>query len=656
MSHFFFLDLAMEEKDPIFLKMEALSKEISYHADLYFNKNTSEIADYKYDLMVEEYNALAEEYPAFAECFSITGKSVPLLTVSNEGLGVIEFAAPMLSLKKAITTTVYEMFRKSFKDEDLYYEYKGDGLALEIRYKDWVLDYISTRSNDINGEDVTHNYPVLSNVPKEISRDLPKDLVVRGEALISLENFKKFNKTAVKPLQTPRNGVSGWLRRLEANQDPTTFGLADFYVYYASDTLGCKTYSSLVEKLEGFGFKTLPACNEEAILTNIIPTDIPTDGIVVKVDSLKRQKEIGMTSQFPKWAIAYKFPFVEEQSVLERVYWNTGKTGRVVPTVHYTPVIIGGVVCRKASLDNHYQFLSLGLRNGTVLGITRNGDVIPRINRVIAPGRGRYLKVPTNCPSCGSLLEIQSGKQSTELVCNNVASCDAQLHKRCVHFVSKKAIDIDGLGPVKLLELVESGRVKETSDILYRLDKHVLNERMYYNILKSKEQPLWRVINALGLPNVGETLAKKLAQYKLQGMDLLVFLKDTELLMKVPGINAGTALPIAVYLRDPNVHSNATKLLQWFVVSNEDSPDLKLKGCITGVFSGSREEVINLFDKYGIELSTKLTGDCQFLVVGDKPGQSKLLKATQKNIPVFKQDKIKSIEELAKLIERSLSA
>lgn len=649
----------MDQKDPTFLLMENLSADIAYHANLYFNKDRSEISDYEYDEMVKRYEELALAYPAYAECFSVQLKPVPLVNVRNEGLSIVKFDMPMLSLSKQLTLEEFNTrFKDKFKDDKLVYELKLDGLALEVRYKDWKLDSIYTRGDGLEGEDVTHSLPVFEFLQEDIPKHFPSDLIVRGEAIVSFERFRLYNETAAKKMETPRNAVSGWIRRLAKNQKKETFGLVNFCVYWTNDSLGCKSYSELTEKLLNGGFYTPPKATFSVIEENIVSKDWPTDGVVVKIDDFDRQKELGVNNKYPRWATAYKYPPQEGVTPFERVFWNTGKTGRVVPTVHYAPIKIGGVTCTKASLDNYYQFMSLGLRNGAVLNITRNGDVIPRINRIMEPGTGKPLKAPTQCPSCAELLEIRVGKESTDLICNNVASCQAQLLNRCVDFVDKKTIDIRDLGPVKLAALIEDNRITRTSDILLKLDKHSVGTKVYYNIIQSKKQPLWRVIKALGLPKIGVGHAKKLAQHKPQCVGLLSFLSDAKELMKVPGISGGIALPISAFLEVPENVFNVCNLLEWFTVEEDATQQtFNLKGCITGTLGNTREEVTELFEKNDIELIDRVTKDCVFLVVGEKPSRSKVLKATELNIlTVSISNEIKSVEDLIDHIKGRLTA
>lgn len=649
----------MDTSNPIFAEMEKLSGDIAYHANLYFNKNRSEISDHEYDEMVKRYDELALNNPEYAECFSVQQKPVPLTNVSNEGLKVVKFDMPMLSLSKQLTL---EEFVKNFKDkfnsDEIFYELKLDGLALEVRYENWKLKSIFTRGDGLEGEDVTHSLPLFEFLQEELPKHFPADFIVRGEAVLSFERFRLYNETAIKKYETPRNAVSGWVRRLAKNQKEETFGLINFYVYWVNDSLGCTNYSDLTEKLVQGGFITPPKATFAAIEENIVSKNWPTDGVVAKINDFDRQKELGVNNKYPRWATAYKYPPQEGETTLDRVFWNTGKTGRVVPTIHYLPVRLGGVTCTKASLDNYYQFLALGLCNGAVLKVTRNGDVIPRINKIIHKGDGKLLSPPTKCPSCGSLLEIRVGKHSTDLICNNVASCQAQLLNRCVDFVDKKTVDIRDLGPVKLATLIEDNRITRTSDILLKLDKHVVGSKVYYNILQSKKQPLWRVIKALGLPRIGVGHAKKLAQYKPQGVGLLAFLSDAGEVMKVPGISAGIALPIVAFLADTENVFNVCNLLEWFEIEQEQ-PQLtvSLKGCITGTLGSTREEVTELFEQNGIELTDRVTKDCMFLIVGEKPSRSKVLKATELGIlTVSISDEIKSVEDLIAHIKGRLTA
>jgi DNA ligase (NAD+) len=647
----------MSEQKTVFEEMQELNTQITYHADLFFNKDTQEIPNHVYDDMVERWNDLANDHPDIAELFEVHNKPVPIHEATNEGLLVIKFDMPMLSMKKALTHDQFFKWQNNLKpDTAFFYEIKLDGLALELLYVMRKLVGIYTRGDGLEGEDVTHALPLFCNIQETLPEFYPDEYRVRGEGFISWTNFHLYNETVVKPKATPRNAVSGWVRALAKNQDKNARNLLTFCVYWSSDNLGATSYEDLRDQWVMHGFHPVPQATLQAIKDNVVSRDWPMDGIVAKVNSLEYQQELGEGNKHPNWSIAYKLPFEEGESPLESVEWNTSKTGRVVPVLIYAPIQLGGVMCRRASLDNYKQFVALDLHEDSVLAITRNGDVIPRVNRVLVTGVGKAVTHPEDCPSCGCLLEVRVGKESAELVCNNVAGCPAQLLMRCVALTNKRCLDIDDLGPVKLAGLIEYGIIKAPVDIL-RMTRIAAGQKIWDRIQEAKTQPLYRVIQALGLPGVDLVRAKKLAKglrdagVALYPRDIVQFLRNTDNIQKIPGFSVGLSMPIAVILDDPDFEENAMGMLENLTIIDEVGQPSEFHICITGELGQSREELKEYFADAGIEVTDNLTKDCKFLVVGEKPGNSKVLKATELDIPTVNATKATSIDSLIQHIK-----
>jgi len=652
----------------VYAEMKKLNDDILYHNDLYHNKDTHVIPHSEFDAMVERFDELAEIYPDIAKLFVHQQKAVPLHDLTNEGLEIVVFDSPMLSLKKALTWPQFDAWLNKFPSAvylAIVYEKKIDGLALEIRYLDWKLHKIFTRGDGLKGEDVTHSFRLFGNIPAEIPKVVgggllvPGDLVVRGEGCITIHDFLRYNETAVKPAANPRNAVSGWVRALEKNQNKDVVGILQFYAYWTNTSMGAEDYNDLRSCWEAIGFHpALLSCLED-IRNDYQDTILPTDGIVGKVRSFTVQEALGYTNKHPNWAIAYKFPDEEKESPLERVIWQTSMTGRVVPVVEYTPIELGGVTCRRANLDNYHQFMALELHEDSVLGITRNGNVIPRVSRVVDRGFGSRLKAPVECPSCNSKLELKTGKTSTDLVCKNVIGCSSQLLNRCVSLVNKRCLDIDGLGPVQLGELITHKKISSTADLFMMTPQHV-GDKLYAEIQGSRIQFLHRAIKALGLPGIDLIRAKKIAKamshIKVDGDvdirgDMLHFIGNVDNLVKIPGISTGIALPIAKTLEDNAFWKNALNVLMYLDILPEGDTDNDLKVCITGELGLSRDELIDYFADQGIELVDNLTKSCVALIVGEKPGNVKLLKATELGIFMVNSDKASSIDNLIEQIK-----
>lgn len=642
-----------KDQDEIFEEMEKLTEEILYHADLFFNKDRQEIPNHVYDEKVARWNELAEARPDLAELFEIHNKPVPIHVPTNQGLLVVELKEPMLSLKKAHTLAEMEAFDNSIGGEPTTDEFKMDGLALEIHYVNHKRGPMYSRGDGFVGEDVTHAANLFWDIPDTIPDYLPDLFIVRGEGAVSYEDFHLYNDTAVVERSNPRNAVSGWVRALPQNQDKAVKGLLKFFIYYSNDELGCEDYDELREAWKNLGF-TLPfKASHKDILENNERDDFPVDGVVRKVKNLAKQKELGSNNRHPKWAIAYKFPQEEYVTPLKAVFWQTGKTGVVTPVGAYEPVRINGVVCNRASLHNYRNFMALGLREDSTVSISRNGDVIPGVNCVVNHGVGKPLKAPTECISCGSVLQLKVTKNSADLYCENVTECPAQLVRRCIELVSRRCLNIDGLGPVQLGQLCNDLVIQTPRDI-FRLNEFHVSPRVLDNIHRAREQPLFQAINALGLPGVMRTRAIKLANACPEEAPekILDWLQQASNIMKVPGFSAGLAMPIAKAMSGGPVRAAAFQLLMELKIipKSDVSEPYTVKGSITGELGHKRAELIDYFADHGIELEDKLTKDCEFLIIGEKPSQAKVLKATETGIRMLNGTQMDSIDTLIKHI------
>lgn len=659
-------------------RMRALYEQITYHAHKYHVEDAPEIADDVYDKMYREFNELCDQHPELMKEFELASKPVPIHEPTGVGLKPIALAVAMLSAKKANSVQEVHNFIGSFKPgSGICYEHKIDGLALEAKYvprdsNRFVLEHIVTRGAGMVGEDVTHALPLFGNpfgIPSSIEWDVeeygpaPDEFLVRGEAYVDINTFERLNETYDKKKATPRNAVAGWVRALPENQDRTVWGELRFACYWASSRLNCYRYTDLRNKLVCMNLYPPIYVGLEDIVENRRGTSIPIDGIMIKVNAFSEWDRVGVTAKHPNYMLAYKFPNEEGQSPMESVEWNTSRFGRVVPTGKYSPVKVGGVMCKSASLDNYSSFMELGLCVGDIVSITRNNDVIPRINHVIEHADGPLLEAPTECPSCSALLEVVVGPTSSDLVCNNVSGCPAQLTRRCVNLADKFGFDIDGLGPKLLGVLVDVGCIKVPADI-FRLPndaKGRMPEYVWENIKLARYQPLYRFIKALGLPDIGIVLAKRIANAAPNWGDhgspaifqsnLETVLTDPRFLMSIKGIASGTAMKVVNAFNDPNFEESFRDLIEIMTLDSRPIPENELRVCITGSLGDNRDQLIEYFANAGIELTEKLTKDCKFLILGDRPGKAKLLKATELTIPTLTAKDYTSIDHLISSIK-----
>lgn len=641
----------------VYSEMESLNREILYYADLHFNQEIDKIPNHVYDEKVQRFEELADAHPEIAVLFETATRIVPIHEPTGVGLKTIVLTEAMLSLKKALTHEQVQAFYNRFAPDTAYvYELKLDGLALEIEYVNWELVSIVTRGNGLVGENVTHSLCLFNNIPKDIPKTGPANLKVRGEGFISFSDFIIFNDLSEKKASNPRNAVSGWVRALPANQNQSVVNLLMFCIYWSDQRLGAANYRELRGKWEELGFVAAGLATKEAVEHNIQSPYWPTDGIVIKLDSFEDQDRVGVNSKTFNWAIAYKYPDVEKETDLLDIEWETARTGRVTPVGIYEAVMIGGVVCKRTSLDNYKRFLSLELRVGSKIAVSRAGDVIPRLNRVVDYGQGVKFEAPDECPTCSSVLEIRVSKTSANLVCTNTVECPAQLVMRCVHFAHKRTLNILDLGDVKIAQLVETGYIKRPADIL-TLNERVLGPKVFACVAKVRAGTAMHVIiKALGLPNIDLSRAKKLLKAWPVQVPLLTWLGDTKAIQKVPGFSAGLAFPMRVMLEDETFFKNATAILELITPAEMGEDTYEHNVCITGTLGSDRDELKAHFGDAGIELVEKVTKDCNLLILGERPGQAKILKATELGIPMFDATTVTSIDALIQLIKSGVSA
>jgi len=655
----------MTDKKTVYSRMEELHKLITHHAHIYFVEDREEISNHEYDDLELEWNKLAGEHPEIAELFEFYDKPVPIHEPTGDRLTPVKLNTTMLSLAKALGWDPVQNFFKRFEPDTAYvYEVKLDGLALELRYVKGMLVQMVTRGAGMVGEDVTHAIPLFCNIPLQLPSGnrhgvtIPDEFNVRGEGFVTISHYHNYNEISEKKKANPRSAASGWVRASKENQDEKAIDLLNFAVYWSSDELGAQTYEQWKEFMRDLGFDTPPPASLAAVEENLRSDLVPSDGIVIKVNSLALQRKAGVTNKHPRWAIAYKYPPEESFPSISDIEWNTTKTGRVVPVGIYTPTRMGGVICQRALLDNYKNFMSLELRKGSVVSVTRNNDVIPRLNHVVKAGKGKLFKAPTECPSCGFVLEVRAGKESADLVCNNVSGCPEQLTQRCVTFADKFGMDIDGLGPVTIADLIDRGYVKMPIDLL-KLGKYgFISDRVRANIEAAMVRPIHRVIKALCFPDVGVVLAKRVGNALVTSITTEILqdgvedkMKDVKFLTSIKGISTGTAIKIIQAFENPMFEENVKETLKRVLIDMSVIPENDFKVCVTGSLGQPRDDLFKYFAEHDIEATAQLTKDCKYVIVGEKPGQSKLLKATELGIPMLYSNEYSSIDAIIAFIK-----
>ena len=657
-------------------KIETLRKEIEEHNNRYYVLNQPLISDFEYDILLNELDTLEKKFPEFRSDNSPTKRVGSDITKEFEQY---EHIYPMLSLGNTYSEEELREFdNRIHKSISLPIEYvcesKFDGASISITYINGSLFRAVTRGDGNKGDDVTLNVKTIRSIPLKItSKRIPAEFVIRGEILMPRAVFNRLNEERIKaeltPFANPRNAAAGTLKLL----DPRIV---------ASRSLDCMIYFLLAEELPhdnhydnlkeaaGWGFKvaeSIRLCkNIDEVLRFIsfweterkkLPYD--TDGVVVKVNSLSQQSELGFTAKSPRWAIAYKYKAEEATTRLLSVTFQVGRTGTVTPVANLEPVLLSGSTVKRATLHNEDQINLLDLHLNDIVYVEKGGEIIPKIVGVDHSGRNENSKkivFISNCPECGTALIKNEGEANH--FCPNYLHCPPQIKGRIEHFISRKAMDIDGLGEETIDLLFNKNLIRNFADLYdLKMEQLVplerLGEKSAANILKSIrtsiDTPYRRVLFALGIRHVGETVAKTIA-WRFKTIDDLIN-AGIDQLTSVYEIGPKIAASIVSYFSD-NDNLEMIKRLKSVGIrfSEMSEPTLTgnlLKGkiiVISGVFEEhSREEYKELIEKNGGKNSTSVSGNTSFILAGDDMGQSKKEKADELGIPMISESEFLKI-------------
>lgn len=663
-------------------RVRELREQINYHNHRYYVLDSPEISDAEYDALMAELRRLEEEHPELITTESPTQRvgAAPV-----EAFGVVEHPMPLLSLSNVFSYDELLAWHKRIsnlvpgQDMDFVCELKLDGLAVALTYTDGRLTTGATRGDGYHGEDITQNLRTIKSIPLTVPKDAPRKFEVRGEVYLSRSGFEKLNKERAEEGQplfaNPRNAAAGSVRQLDPRV--TAKRPLDIYIYslgYAEgEGVGGRemppTHWETMEYLKSLGFKISPY---NAHVSDISDADkyhqrweeeresleFDADGVVIKVDSFELQRVLGTVGHDPRWATAYKFPAIQVTTRLLDIGINVGRTGSLNPYAILEPVSVGGVTIKRAALHNEEDIRRKDIRIGDTVVVQRAGEVIPE---VVAPvvskrtGQERLFVMPARCPVCGGEVVKPEGEVMTR--CTN-ASCPAQLYELLTHFVSRSAMDIDGVGEKLAAALLEKGLVKNVADLYSLHTQDLMNlermgEKSVQNVLDaiewSKQRPLSRVIFAIGIRHVGAETAELLASH-FGSMDRLASASEEELLA-VPTIGPKIAESILAFFRqEANRHiidelRKAGVRLEEEAVELRERPLLGQEFVITGrLETFPRSEVEARIKELGGSVGSSVTRKTTHLVVGAEPG-SKLEKARALGTKVLRE------EELLRLLE-----
>ncbi len=664
--------------DKVAERAAALREEIDQHNYRYHALSEPKISDREYDELFRELTELEAAHPELVVPQSPTQRvgSAPVA-----GFAPAEHEAPMLSLDNGFSDEEIGDFDRRVRERldeagPISYaaEPKLDGVAIALQYVDGELVRAATRGDGRIGENVTHSARTIDSVPLCLQgSDYPQRFEVRGEVFMPHDGFEAFNERAraagEKVFANPRNAAAGSLRQL--NPEVAATRPLDIFIYglaRPADVEGLSGHLESLKRLREWGFKINPLARlasgaegclayyrEIGELRDELSYDI--DGVVYKVDRFAWQRELGQVSRAPRWAIAHKYPAQEQVTTVEAVEWQVGRTGALTPVARLKPVLVGGVMVSNATLHNIDELSRKDVRAGDTVYVRRAGDVIPEVVRVALdrrpPKRTRIPRLPSTCPACGSDVERIEGEAVAR--CTGGLDCPAQRKEALRHFVSRLAMDIEGLGTKLIDQLVEAKLVETPADI-YRLSGEQLlglermGEKSVKNLLqsieKSKQTTLPRLLYALGIREVGEATAASLSEQF--GSLEAVQRADEAALQAAPDIGPIVAGHIRAFLRQPRNLSVISRLKEYGVNWPSSEPLTepakgKLAGStfvLTGTLSGmTRNEAKSRIQSMGGKVSSSISGKTSYVVVGDSPG-SKAEKARKLGVTELSEDEL----------------
>jgi DNA ligase (NAD+) len=652
----------MKDMNKVKQRIAELRKTINHHNYRYYVLDSPEISDAEYDELMKELRQLEAEHPELVTPDSPTQR---IGAPPVEAFGVVEHPQPLLSLANAFSYEELAAWHKRVsnllgaRQFDIVCEPKIDGLAVALTYVDGLLATGATRGDGYRGEDITQNLKTIRSIPLSVSKEAPPRFEVRGEVYLPKAGFKKLNEERVKeelPLfANPRNAAAGSVRQLDSSI--TARRPLDIFIYglgWAEGKAVPDTHWEIMQYLKSLGFKINPNIALRHSLDEAekyhqswvesrekIPYEV--DGIVVKVNSIAFQQELGTVAHEPRWAIAYKFPAVQGTTRLIDIGINVGRTGSLNPYAILEPVRVGGVTISSAALHNEEDIHRKDIRIGDWVVVQRAGDVIPEIVEPIVSrrtGQEKIFSMPGRCPVCGSDVIKPEGEAMHR--CTN-AACPSQALERIKHFVSRGAMDIDGVGEKLCQALFEDGLIKDAADLYYLTKEQLLGlERMadksastvLNSIAESKDRRLARVIFALGITHVGDQYAELLAE-QFHNIDQLAKASEEEL-STIPSIGPKIAESIVAFFRQKGNRRIIEKLRKAGVklereevkeAKPEELPLAGLEFVLTGKLESlPRSEAEAKIKAFGGKAGSDVTRKTSYVIVGADPG-SKLAKA-----------------------------
>lgn len=653
-------------------RIDWLRAELHRHNYNYYVLNAPEISDKEFDDLMRELQDLEKEHPEYAD------ENSPTMRVGsdlNKNFTQVAHKYPMLSLGNTYSegevADFYERVKKALNEDfEICCELKFDGTSISLTYEDGKLVRAVTRGDGEKGDDVTDNVKTIRTIPLVLHGDYPRSFEIRGEILMPWVSFEALNRereAREEPLfANPRNAASGTLK--SQNSAVVAARKLDAYLYYLlGEDLPADGHYECLQKAAQWGFKISEHMKKARTLQEVFDyinywdterknLPVATDGIVLKVNSLRQQKNLGYTAKSPRWAIAYKFQAERALTRLNKVTYQVGRTGAITPVANLDPVQLSGTVVKRASLHNADIIEGLDLHIGDMVYVEKGGEIIPKITGVDTDARGILLgekvKFITRCPECGTPLVRFEGEAAH--YCPNETACPPQIKGKIEHFISRRAMNIDGLGPETVDMFYRLGLIKDAAD-LYRLtvddikDLDRMGQKSAENIVNgiaaSRNVPFERVLFALGIRFVGEAVAKKIAR-SFKSIDE-VEQASLETLMSVDEIGEKIAQSIVSYFANPLNRSLVERLKEAGLQFSRSEEDLsgytdKLAGqsiVISGVFEHhSRDEYKEMIERNGGKNVGSISSKTSFILAGANMGPAKLEKAQKLGIRILSEN------------------
>jgi DNA ligase (NAD+) len=653
-------------------QIQKLTDEINYHTDLYYVKSKSEISDFEFDQLLDQLGKLENEFPELRLPDSPTQRVGGAIT---KEFATVVHQYPMLSLGNTYSSEELKDFdgrvAKGLDGDPYEYfcELKFDGVSISLIYENGLLVKAVTRGDGVRGDDVTTNIKTIRSLPLRINaKNLPARFEVRGEVFLSKDVFKQLNKDrediGEETYANARNTASGTVKMQDSAE--VSRRKLDCFVYYL---LGADnqvdTHAESIHKLETWGFKvsqTYKLCKTiDEVLAYIthwerkrLELPLDTDGVVIKVNSLEQQSQLGFTAKSPRWAISYKYKAESISTRLNGITYQVGRTGSVTPVAELEPVLLAGTTVKRASLHNANEIARLDLRIGDYVFVEKGGEIIPKVTGVVLEKRdanNKAVKYITKCPECKTELIRKEGEANH--YCPNEKGCPPQIKGKIEHFIQRKAMDIDSIGEQTIRQLYELGFVKSPADLYYLTKEHLLQlekvkEKSAQNILdgisQSKNQPFESVLFGIGIRFVGKTVAEKLAKH-FKTMDNLSR-ASYEQLLEAPEVGEKIAQSVVAYFKDSdNLHEidRLTKAGLQFESTQKEAEKLSnllddKSFVISGVFEKyERDQLKDIIIANGGRVLSSISGKLDFLLAGENMGPAKREKAEKLEVKIISE-------------------